>query len=88
MDTEENIPQRVEENNIIEEPNTSLIINLEDVYKLKHQKERELEYYQKQLEKLHEKMGYLRNEIQLTETILSMIKNEKVMDLTETIKKK
>ena len=66
----------------------ALIVNIEDIYKLKHRKEQELEFYQKQLEKLQFRMSMISQEIRLTETILNMIKEERVVDLAEFHKDK
>lgn len=67
-------------------PEPTLIINIEDIYRLKHRKEQELEFYQQQLEKLQFKMSLISQEIKLTETILTMIKDEKVVDLRKPSK--
>lgn len=65
-----------------------LIINLQEVYDIRDRKQRELEYYNKELEKLHVKMGFIKQEINLTHTIIDIIETEKVVDLKEYVEKK
>lgn len=61
---------------------TKLII-LKDLQEAKKRKEQELEFYNKQLEELNRKMFWLGKEIELTNTIINMIEEEKVTDLLE-----
>lgn len=61
---------------------TRLII-LKDLQEAKQRKEQELEFYNKQLEELNRKMFWLGKEIELTNTIINMIEEEKVTDLLE-----
>lgn len=61
---------------------TKLII-LKDLQEAKQRKEQELEFYNKQLEELNRKMFWLGKEIELTNTIINMIEEEKVADLLE-----
>lgn len=61
---------------------TKLII-LKDLQEAKQRKEQELEFYNKQLEELNRKMFWLGKEIELTNTIINMIEEEKVTDLLE-----
>ena len=68
--------------------NVKLIINLQEVYDMRARKEKELEYYNRELQKLQEKMGFLRQEINLTHTIIDIIETEKVVDLKEYVEKK
>jgi hypothetical protein len=65
-----------------------LIINLQEVYDIRDRKQRELEYYNRELEKLHVKMGFIKQEINLTHTIIDIIETEKVVDLKEYVEKK
>lgn len=57
------------------------IIMLADVIENKVRKEKELEFYEEELKKLQEKMFWLRRDIDVTNIILDMIKNETVVDL-------
>lgn len=68
--------------------NVKLIINLQEVYEIRDRKERELAYYAKQLEELHQKMGFIKQEINLTHTIIDIIETEKVVDLKEYVENK
>lgn len=61
------------------------IILIEDVYEIRNRKEQELKFYNEQLEKLKEKMGYVQAEINLTNTIIHIIENEKVIDIKQFI---
>jgi hypothetical protein len=59
------------------------IILIADVLEQKLRKEKELEYYLRELEDLQRKIGYLRKEVDLTNTIINMIKAEQVHDVKE-----
>ena len=61
------------------------IILLTDIIEQKVRKEKELEYYQRELEKLNHKMFFIRKEIDLTNLIIDMIGREKIMDIREVI---
>ena len=71
----------------MEKPQTSLIIDLSEIFQHKRRKEEELEFYRKELEKLQFKMLMVSQEIKVTETIIGMIESEKVVDLVEQMKK-
>ena len=64
------------------------LILLSDIIESKVRKERELDLYQKELEKLQEKMYWLRREIGLNETIIDIIKKDNVIDFKEQMEKK
>ena len=68
--------------------NVKLIINLQEVYDMRARKEKELEYYNRELMKLQEKMAFLKQEINLTHTIIDIIETEKVVDLKEYVENK
>ena len=51
----------------------------------KLRKEQELEFYLKELDELQRKIGYLKQEVSLTNTIINMIKTEKVYDIQENM---
>jgi len=59
------------------------IILLTEVLETKVRKEKELEYYAKQLEELQRKMFFVKKEIDLTNLIIEIIENEKVLDIKE-----
>lgn len=66
----------------------SKIILLTDVLETKLRKERELEFYQKELEKLQQKMFFLRKEIEITNLCINIIEKETVIDIKEQMQKK
>ena len=59
------------------------IILLTDVIEQKVRKEKELEYYQQQMEELQRKMFFVKKEIDVTSIIIDIIEQEKVVDLRE-----
>lgn len=61
------------------------IIFLTDVVETKIRKEKELEFYQKELEKLQNKMFFIRKEIELTNFIINIIEKESVIDIRENV---
>ena len=50
--------------------NKKFIININDLYTEKERKQKELEFYQGELDKLMLKLGMLQHEIGVTETII------------------
>ena len=64
------------------------IILLSDYIEQKVRKEKELEYYTKELEELQRKMFFLRKEIQLTNVIIDIVEKEKVIDIQEYLEDK
>lgn len=64
------------------------LILLTDFIEQKLRKEKELEFYQKELEKLQEKMYWVKRDIDLTNTIIRVIKDEAVVDLVTEAEKK
>jgi hypothetical protein len=61
---------------------TKLII-LTDIIETKIRKEKELEFYKKELEKLKQKMFFIRRDIEITNICIKIIENEKVVDIKE-----
>jgi len=59
------------------------LILITDFIEQKVRKEKELEFYMRELEKLNTKISYLRTEVDLTNTIIGMIKGEMVYDIKE-----
>ena len=57
------------------------IILITDLIDSKKRKEQELIFYNDELNKLHEKMTYLKHEIKLTNDIIHMIEQERIKDL-------
>jgi|SaaInl1SG_22_DNA_1037389.scaffolds.fasta_scaffold00607_12 hypothetical protein len=64
------------------------LILIQDLIDNKLRKEKELKFYQEELDRLQTKMWWVRKEINLTETIIDIIEKEKVMDLQEHIRNK
>ena len=64
------------------------IILLSDYIEQKVRKEKELEYYTKELEELQRKMFWLRKEIQITNVIIDIVEKEKVIDIQEYLEDK
>ena len=66
----------------------SKLIVLTDIIETKLRKEKELEFYQQELEKLKQKMFFLQKEIEITNLCIEIIEQEKVVDLKEQMEKK
>lgn len=56
---------------------TEKILLLTDIIEQKVRKEKELEYYQNELDKLQQKMWWIRKEIEVTNLCISVIQSEK-----------
>jgi len=63
------------------------IILIQDIYKLKEEKEKELKFYQEKLEDLNRKMFFIKKEIDLTNFIIDLIEREKIEDIRNLVKK-
>ena len=61
------------------------LILITDFIEQKLRKEQELEFYLKELSELERKIGWLRREVDLTNTIIGMIKHEQVYDIQENM---
>lgn len=61
---------------------------LADVLETRVRKEKELEHYQKELEKLQEKMFFIRKDIDITNLIIDMIEKENVIDIRQRLLEK
>ena len=64
------------------------IIIITDLVDQRLRKEQEIDYYEKELRKIEERLAYLYKEKTLTETILSIVQAEKVVDIQEYIEAK
>jgi hypothetical protein len=64
------------------------LIVLSDIIETKIRKEKELEFYQKELEKLQQKMFFIRKEIEITNLCIQIIEQEKVLDIQQQIRAK
>ena len=65
--------------------NPKTIILLSDIIEQKVRKEKELQYYQKQLVELQEKIHFLSKEVDLTNIIIDLIERDNVYDIPENI---
>jgi len=63
--------------------NEKRIIFITDLIDQRIRKEKEIEYYEEQLEEIKKKLFWLHKERQLTETIIDIIEKEKVVDIRE-----
>ena len=64
------------------------IINISDLYDEKERKQKELEFYTEELDKLMLRLGMLQHEIGVTETIINMIEGEYLVDLKQAIEQR
>jgi len=64
------------------------IILITDLVDQRLRKEQEIEYYEKELITIQKRLGYLYQEKTLTETILSIIQTENVIDIKEYMQAK
>ena len=73
---------------MIEQVHSSSIILLSDIIEQKLRKERELHFYEEQLELLMIRMESLKKEINVTNTIIRIVSEDKVIDLQQYIEDK
>ena len=64
-------------------PNERKIILITDIIDQKVRKEKEIDFYEKELKKIEEKLFFLGKEQQLTQFIIDIIEQEKVVDIRE-----
>ena len=67
---------------------TGKLILISDIIETRLRKEKELEFYQKQIEKIQNKMFFLKKDLEITNLIIDMIEKEKVVDLKEQMETK
>jgi len=63
------------------------IVFLTDLIEQKLRKEKEIDYYESQLKEITDKLFFLRKEKDLTELIIDILQKEKIIDLSENLKK-
>lgn len=66
----------------------SKLIQITDILETKLRKEQELEYYQAELDKLQQKMFFLRKDIEITNLIIDLIEQEKIYDVRQQMLEK
>lgn len=64
---------------------SSKIISLADLIESRLRKQRELEYYKKQLTHLNEQMAILDHDIGITTLIIDLIGNENIVDVKQKL---
>ena len=67
---------------------TAKLILLNDIYDMRRRKQEELSFYNAELEKLMLKLDIVRHDINVTNKIIEIIEQERVMDIAELVKKK
>ena len=70
------------------ESDENKIILLQDVIDQRDRKEKEIAFYQSELQKIEERLFFLRKEQQLTQFIIDAIQNEKLLDVKEYLEEK
>jgi len=63
----------------------SKLIQITDIIETRLRKEKELEYYQAELEKLQQKMFFLRKDIEITNLIINMIETDQIYDVKQNM---
>ena len=61
------------------------IVFITDLIESKVRKEREIEYYEEKLKEIEKKLFFLKKEQNVTETILDIIQNEKVLEFKQVM---
>lgn len=64
----------------------SKIIRLDEIYEHRRRKEKELEFYYRELEKLNNKLFFIKKEIEITNLCIELIEKETVIDVRKLIK--
>ena len=72
----------------MEEKRTPRLILLSEFLDQNKRKEDEIAFYEKELKKIEKKLYWLRREKDLTETIINIISQEKVLDIKEEMEKR
>lgn len=63
----------------------SKLIQISDIIETKLRKEKELEFYQNELEKLQQKMFFIKKDIDITNLIINMIEKEQIYDIKQNM---
>ena len=61
------------------------ILFITDLIDQRLRKEKEIEYYEKELQEITNKLFFLKKEKDLTELIINIIQNEKIIDVRENL---
>jgi hypothetical protein len=65
----------------------SEIMMISDLLNIRERKQKELDFYNQQLDELRLKMTFIQQEITLTNRIIDMIEKEQIIDIALHIKK-
>jgi len=71
-----------------EEENERKLVLLTDFIEQRARKDREIKYYEEQLQDIERRLFFLRKEHDLTTTIIDIITREKIYDVKEELEKK
>jgi hypothetical protein len=71
-----------------EEENERKLVLLTDFIEQRARKDREIKYYEEQLQDIERRLFFLRKEHELTTTIIDIITREKIYDVKEELEKK
>ncbi len=72
----------------MEEKRTPRLILLSEFLDQSKRKQQEISFYEKELKIIEQKLYWLRREKDLTETIIKIISEEKVLDIKEEMEKR
>lgn len=61
------------------------LILITDILETRLRKQKELEFYQKELEKLQQKMFFIQKEIDITNICIKMVEQETVYDIRQNM---
>lgn len=61
------------------------LILITDILETRLRKQKELEFYQKELEKLQQKMFFIKKEIDITNICIKMVQQETVYDIRQNM---
>ena len=61
------------------------LILITDILETRLRKQKELEFYQKELEKLQQKMFFIQKEIDITNICIKMVQQETVYDIRQNM---
>ena len=66
-------------------PEEKKLILITDILETRLRKQKELEFYQKELEKLQQKMFFIQKEIDITNICIKMVQQETVYDIRQNM---
>jgi hypothetical protein len=60
-----------------------LIVDIGEVYKMRDRRAQELEFYRGERAKIEARMAMVARDLEVTDTIIRMLENDKIQDLTK-----